>query len=134
MFDLITLIEGNSVADEIVKEAKDLIRPGEKVLVILDSNHTKEHVLAELESYHDIVSPGSYIVVTDGIMKDLEGAPRSDDDWAENNPFTAAKTFLEQHDEFVEEIPEFIFDESTGLTNGKVTYWPGAWLKKKPTI
>ncbi len=73
---LITLIEGSSTAPEVVEEAHSLVRPGETVLIILDSNHTKQHVAAELEAYSDLVTPGSYIVATDGSMKDLYDVPR----------------------------------------------------------
>ena len=66
--DRITLIEGSSTAPEIVTQVKSLVKPGETVLVILDSNHTYAHVADELEAYADLVTPGSYIVATDGIM------------------------------------------------------------------
>ena len=72
----ITLLEGNSTNPEIVSSVKSRIQPGESVLVILDSNHTKAHVLHELDAYHDLVSLGSYIVATDGSMRDLHDVPR----------------------------------------------------------
>ena len=72
---LITLVEGDSVAPETVRKVHSLVKPGEVVMVFLDSCHTKQHVLAELEAYHDLVTPGSYIVATDGIMKDLYDVP-----------------------------------------------------------
>jgi cephalosporin hydroxylase len=73
--DRITLIEGSSTAPEIVNQVKSLVKPGETVLVILDSNHTYAHVADELEAYADLVTPGSYIVATDGIMYDLADVP-----------------------------------------------------------
>lgn len=76
--DSITLLEGNSTSAEIIQRTKEAIAPDETVLVILDSNHSKQHVAAELEHYHRLVTPGSYIVATDGIMFDLHDVPRGD--------------------------------------------------------
>lgn len=126
---LLTLIEANSVAPETVASVKAQIQPGERVLVLLDSNHARDHVRAELEAYAPLVTPGSYIVATDGIMMDLVGAPRSQPDWDVNNPNTAAREFAQAHQEFVLAQPDWRFNESSGLTNN-VTYWPGAWLRR----
>jgi len=129
MADLITLIEGSSTEPAIVDQVRAQVRPGETVLVILDSNHSKRHVREELEVYGPLVSPGSYIVATDGIMGDLIGAPRSQPDWGWNNPRVAAEEFLAAHPEFELAPPAFPFNEGT-LTD-RVTYWPGAWLRRK---
>jgi len=129
MFDLITLVEGSSVAPEIVSGVHEMVSPSETALVILDSNHSRQHVYDELCAYSDLVSVGSYIVATDGIMKDLPGAPRTEDDWNVNNPYQAAKQFAEERDNFICEQPEWDFDESESLREN-VTYWPGAWLKR----
>lgn len=126
---LITLIEGGSTAPETVARAKSLINPGEKVLVLLDSNHTRQHVLDELDAYHDLVSPGSYIVATDGIMKELGDVPRGHADWIRDNPTDAAIEFVVRHPEFVIEQPAWPFNES-GLTRN-LTHWPGAWLRRR---
>ena len=64
----ITLIEGSSVDPAVVEDVRGRIRPDERVMVVLDSDHSKRHVLAELEAYHGLVSDGSYIVATDGAM------------------------------------------------------------------
>jgi len=125
----ITLLEGSSIDPIIVNKAKSLIKPDETVLVILDSNHSKEHVLSELIAYSPMVTPGSYIVATDGIMKDLIGAPRSHPDWEWNNPFEAAKEFLSKNSDFQMFIPEQPFNEGL-IDNFCVTYWPDGWLKK----
>src|SRR5688572_13411539 len=69
MRPLITLVEGSSIAPDIIEQVKKLVKVGEKALVILDSNHSKEHVDVELEAYAPLVSPGSYVVATDGIME-----------------------------------------------------------------
>lgn len=126
--EYITLIEGGSVEAAVVAQVKNRVRTGESVMVILDSNHSKSHVLAELEAYGDLVTPGSYIVATDGIMGDLVGAPRSHPDWAWNNPKAAAEEFISKHPEFLCAPPKFPFNE--GNITECVTYWPGAWLKK----
>lgn len=129
LFEYITLIEGSSIDPGIVAEVERLVKPGEKVLVMLDSNHTKSHVLSELEAYGPLVTPQSYIVAADGIMGDLVGAPRSHSDWSWNNPKDAAAEFAAKHPEFVLGQPVFPFNE--GTVTESVTYWPGAWLKRK---
>jgi len=125
---LITLIEGSSTTPEIVDKAKSLLRPGERVLVLLDSNHTRQHVLDELEAYHGLVSSGSYIVATDGIMKDLTDVPRGQVGWDLDNPATAAQEFAHRHPEFVLEQPAWPYNES-GLARN-ITHWPSAWLRR----
>jgi cephalosporin hydroxylase len=124
----ITLIEGSSTSPETVARAKSLVNPGETVLVLLDSNHTKGHVLAELEAYFGMVTTGSYIVATDGIMKDLPDVPRGNRDWTWDNPTDAAIEFAAKHPEFVIEQPTWPFNES-GLKRN-LTHWPGAWLRR----
>ena len=125
---MITLIEGDSVADETLRQVRSLIAPHEKVLVILDSCHTKEHVKAELEAYHDLVSPGSYIVATDGVMKFVHDVPRGNPDWKDDHPEAAAVDFVAAHPEFQLEQPDWPFNESALTQN--ITHWPGAWLKR----
>lgn len=128
-FPYITLIEGSSTDKMVIDEVKSLVKPDETVLVVLDSNHTKQHVLEELYGYHDLVTPGFYIVVTDGIMKDLYDVPRGETDWDLNNPATAAGQFVKEHPEFVIEQPVWPFNESDLI--GSITHWPGAWLRRK---
>ncbi len=129
LFPWITLIEGSSIDRTIVQQVKSLIKGGDTVLIFLDSNHTKDHVLLELEAYHSLVTPGSYIVVTDGIMKDLYDVPRGKPEWAYDNPVVAALEFIQAHPEFVIEQPAWPFNESWLREN--VTYWPDAWLRRK---
>jgi cephalosporin hydroxylase len=126
--DRITLIEGSSTAPDIVAQVKALVNPGETVLVILDSNHTYAHVADELKAYADIVTSGSYIVATDGIMQDLSDVPRGQLDWATDNPTQAARDFAAKHPEFVIEQPAWLFNESELTDN--ITHWPEAWLKR----
>ena len=126
--NFITLVEGSSTAPEIVSHVKSLVAPGESVLVLLDSNHTKAHVLAELEAYHDLVTPDSYIVATDGIMSDLHDVPRGKAEWQDDHPSAAAREFATRHPEFEIEQPPWPFNESTLDLN--ITHWPDAWLRR----
>lgn len=129
LFSYITLIEGSSTEAAIVNKAKALIKPGETVLVILDSCHTKQHVLDELDAYYDLVTPGSYIVATDGSMKDLHDVPRGNPAWKSDHPTAAAIEFAQRHAEFTIEQPSWPFNESELTEN--ITHWPGAWLRRK---
>lgn len=124
----ITLIEGSSTDEATVAQVRAQIRPGEKVLVLLDSCHTYAHVMAELEAYAPLVSPGSYIVAMDGIMGEVVGAPRTQPDWTWNNPTKAAADFVKKHPEFSVTEPSFAFNE--GQIRDRVTYWPGAYLRR----
>jgi cephalosporin hydroxylase len=128
MKPLISLVEGSSIEPAIVDQVKRQIEPGETVLVLLDSNHSKAHVLAELEAYGPLVTPGSYIVATDGIMAQVAGAPRTQPDWSWNNPQEAVRAFLADRPDFVLEEPAFPFNE--GVVTERVTYWPNAFLKR----
>lgn len=125
---LITLIEGSSIASDILEKVRALVSVGETVLVALDSCHTKEHVLAELRNYGPLVTPGSYIVAMDGIMQQVVGAPRTQPDWSWNNPREAALEFVKEDERFVMEEPKFPFNE--GLVTERVTYWPDAFLRR----
>jgi cephalosporin hydroxylase len=128
LFPLITLIEGSSVSPDIVARVKSLVRPGETVMVMLDSHHSKDHVLAELEAYAPLVTPGSYVVAMDGIMEEVVGAPRSSPDWGWNNPRRAAVEFAAKHPEFHVEDPPLRFNE--GQVCSRATYWPSGYLRR----
>jgi len=128
LFSYLTLIEGSSVDTATVDHVRSLVKPGETVLILLDSNHTKEHVLAELNAYAPLVSPGSYIVATDGIMEQVAGAPRTKPDWEWNNPRRAALEFVANNPDFVIEEPPFPFNE--GVIRKRVTYWPDAFIRR----
>jgi cephalosporin hydroxylase len=128
LFPLITVIEGNSIDEAVVNEVKSLVRPGERVLVLLDSRHTKDHVLAELEAYSPLVNVGSYIVAMDGIMEQLAGAPRTQPDWVWNNPKRAALEFVERNADFLIKEPSFLFNE--GNVTARVTYWSCGFIKR----
>jgi cephalosporin hydroxylase len=124
----ITLVEGDSVAPGIVARVRELLRPGDKVMVILDSSHTKTHVARELEAYAPLVSLQSYIVATDGIMGLVHDVPRGKSEWISDNPFLAAKEFISSHPDFVLEEPKWRFNESE--LDRTISAWPGAWLKR----
>ena len=126
--EYIALVEGSSTDAGIVEQVKSKLKDGETVLVILDSNHTRDHVLGELEAYAPMVTPGSYIVACDGIMGLVAGGPRTEPDWTWDNPEQAAQEFVRTHAEFVIEEPEFPFNE--GNVTERVTYWPSAYLKR----
>ena len=125
---LITLIEGSSADADVVQRVFRQAVSGQTTLVILDSNHGYAHVAAELEAYAGLVTPGSYIVATDGIMLDLADVPRGKAEWVQDNPCAAARDFAQSHPEFVIEQPPWPFCESDLTTN--ITHWPGAWLKR----
>ncbi len=129
LYDHIELVEGSSTDPGIVANVKSRVKPGETVLVILDSNHTYAHVHSELEAYADLVTAGSYLIATDGIMGDLADVPRGTPGWATDNPTHAAMDFAEKHPEFVIEQPAWPFNESDLDQN--ITHWPGAWLKRR---
>jgi cephalosporin hydroxylase len=124
----ITLLEGSSTDEAMIEQVRGMIRSRETVLVVLDSNHSKEHVLAELEAYSSLVTPGSYIVATDGIMADVAGRPGAKDDWTWDNPRDAARAFAAKCPAFKLEEPASLFNEG-GITD-RVTYWPGAYLRR----
>ena len=125
---LVTLIEGSSIDPATVARVRAQVRAEDKVMVVLDSNHTRDHVLAELDAYAPQVSVGSYIVACDGIMRDLRGAPRTKPDWQWNNPTQAARDFVARHSDFAIEPPPFAFNE--GSVKRAVTYWPDGYIRR----
>lgn len=124
----ITMLEGDSAAPAMLERVKPMIQDRDKVLVILDSNHTKEHVARELELYAPLVTRGSYLVATDGIMRDLSDVRGGQREWTNDNPLAAAKEFAIRHPEFKHAQPPWPFNESALTEN--VTYWPEAWLER----
>lgn len=125
---LITLIEGSSIDLAVVAKVKALASSAKSVLVLLDSCHSKAHVLAELRAYASLVNPGSYIVAMDGIMEEVVGGRSAQPDWAWNNPRQAALEFVKENVNFRIEEPVFPFNE--GNITQRVTYWPSAFIKR----
>ncbi len=100
MAHLIDMIQGSSVAPDVVAEVHAAANAHERVLVILDSNHTHEHVLAELEAYAPLTTRGSYCIVFDTIIEDLPDSAFPDRPWGRgNNPKTAVCEYLRRLDE-----------------------------------
>ena len=120
----ITMIQGSSIAPETVDQVFAFAKDRKKIMVILDSNHTHEHVMAELNSYAELVSLNSYLVVFDTVVEDVP----EDYDWngrpwgKGNNPKTAVWEFLKTHDEF--EINESIHNKLL------ITVAPDGFLKR----
>ena len=101
MFGRIEMIQGSSVDAAIAGRAADMAADAETVLVTLDSNHTHEHVLRELELYAPLVTPGSYCVVFDTVVEDMPPGSFPDRPWdIGDNPKTAVHAYLERHGEF----------------------------------
>lgn len=107
MSHLIQMIQGSSVEPKIVQEVQKVAEDYQQILVCLDSNHTHDHVFAELQAYAPLASVGSYCVVFDTIIEDLPATMFPDRPWSiGNNPKTAVKEYLTSHPEF--EIDEDI--------------------------
>jgi cephalosporin hydroxylase len=125
---MITLIEGSSIAPGTIDEVRAQVAPGKRVLVVLDSNHTRSHVLAELEAYAPMVSVGSYAVATDGVKELVAGGPRTEPDWAWDHPKAAAEAFVARNPDFVIEEPKFRFNE--GEVDRWISHWSGGFVKR----
>lgn len=108
MSSRISMLEGSSIDESIIGQVREIAKAYSKVLVFLDSNHTHDHVLAELEAYAGLTSVGSYCVVFDTIVEDLPtGVLSSDRPWGKgNNPKTAVWDFLSRNSMF--SIDQFI--------------------------
>ena len=126
--DRITLVEGSSTDEEIVEEVRSLIGVGAKTLVILNSDHSYSHVMNELRAYAPMVSLGSYIVATDGVMRDLADVPNGKPEWVADNPARAARDFLRGNSAFRLDPPRPPFLNGVELAN--FTYWPDAYLRR----
>jgi cephalosporin hydroxylase len=124
----IQLIEGDSTSAGVVAAVRKAIAPGDKVLVILDSCHTKEHVRRELECYAPFVTPGSYIVAADGIMRDLADVPGGETQWVVDHPAAAAAEFAVAYAAFEQAQPAWAAHD--GPLSANVTYCPAGWLKR----
>ncbi len=123
MSNRITMLQGSSIADDIVSQVRAFSAPFQRVLVCLDSNHTHDHVLAELEAYSPLVTAGSYCVVFDTIVEDLPRDMYPDRPWNKGaNPKTAVWEFLKSHPE--SEIDRTMQDKL------QITVAPDGFLKR----
>ena len=110
MYSRIKMIQGSSIDNEIITQVKEIATQHKRVLVCLDSNHTHEHVRAELEAYAPLTSVDSYCVVFDTLIEDMPANVYPDRSWGPgNNPKTAVWDYLKTHSEF--EIDKAIADK-----------------------
>lgn len=106
----IEMIEGSSIDTKVIDQVRERAKGSKSVLVFLDSNHTHDHVLAEMEAYAPMASVGSYCVVFDTMVEDLPDNLYPDRPWCKgNNPKTAVHAYLKSHPEF--EIDKQIDDK-----------------------
>ena len=119
----IEMIEGSSTDQRVINQVVEISKDHTSVLVLLDSNHTHEHVLGELKAYAKLVSVGSYCVVFDTFVEDMPAGYFADRPWDKgNSPRTAVVEFLQDHSEFV--IDESIQNKLL------ITVAPGGFLKR----
>lgn len=117
------LLEGSSTDEKIVEQVKSVAKTKKSVMVILDSNHTHDHVLSELKAYAPLVTKDSYVMVGDTGVEDLPEGSTSDRAWGKgNNPKTAVWEFLKENKDF--EIDKLL--ESKLLITGS----PDGYLKR----
>jgi cephalosporin hydroxylase len=123
MFKRISMIQGSSIASDVIEQVKAKASGKQKVLVFLDSNHTHDHVLAELVAYAPLTSVDSYCVVFDTVVEDLPADMFEDRPWGNgNNPKTAVWEYLKTHSEF--EIDKSIQNKLL------ITVAPDGYLKR----
>lgn len=119
----VILIEGSSIDERVISKVRKVADRAKKVLVVLDSLHTHEHVLAELRAYSKFVSRGSYLVVFDTVIEDLPQGLSKDRPWGKgNSPKTAVQEFLDSN-------RNFILDKSVE-NKLVITVAPGGYLKR----
>lgn len=123
MSSRIQMIQGSSITSEVIEQVRGAAADYQRVMVCLDSNHTHAHVLAELEAYAPLVSPGSYCIVFDTVVEDLPAAAILDRPWGPgDNPKTAVWKYLETH-------PEYVIDKSIDQQL-LISVAPDGFLKK----
>jgi cephalosporin hydroxylase len=120
----ISMIEGSSIDAEVVSQVRARAAGAETVMLCVDSMHTHEHVLQELELYAPMVTPGSYAVVFDGIIEHMPESFSAERPWGPgDNPLTAARAFLQEHSEF--EVDEALESKL------QITAAPSGYLRRK---
>lgn len=123
MASRISMLEGSSISPKIIKQVHKISSEYSRILVCLDSNHTHDHVLAELEAYAPLTSSGSYCVVFDTLIEDMSADMFSDRPWGpDNNPKTAVWEYLKSH-------PEFEIDKDI-QNKLMITVAPDGYLKR----
>lgn len=121
MYKRIKMIEGSSIADSTISDLEKLIDEKKTTMVMLDSNHSRDHVLSEMRLYSKYVTIGSYLIVQDGAQEWVCDIPRGKPEWKEDNPLAAIELFLKEND-------DFIIDET--YTRLGITQSPNGYLKK----
>jgi cephalosporin hydroxylase len=97
----ISMIEGSSLDEDVASKVYDLAKGKKRVVVLLDSNHTHDHVIQELELYSPLVGEGSYLIVFDTVVEDMPAEAFQGRPWSKgNNPKTAVLEFLKNNDRF----------------------------------
>ena len=119
----IRLIKGDSTSPDVLTEIVGVVEPGMNVMVLLDSNHTHDHVLKELRAYAPLVTEGQYVVVSDTIVEYLPPQAHRPRPWGPgNNPKTAVDAFLAENDDF--QVDQEIADRMLE------TLTPGGYLRR----
>jgi cephalosporin hydroxylase len=119
----IRMVEGSSLDDTVLSEARRAAEAVERVMVVLDSDHTHEHVLAELRAYANLVTVGQFLVVADTFVEDIPVQEHRRRAWGQgNNPATALRAWLEEAEGF----------EPDPFVNAKLllTASPGGYLRR----
>jgi cephalosporin hydroxylase len=123
MYPRLKIFDGSSVDEKIATVIAEKASKCQRVMVILDSNHTHDHVLGELNLYASLVSVGSYCVVFDTVIEDLEGVEFVDRPWGKgDNPKTAVAEFLKTNSDFV---VDYAIDEKL-----LISVAPGGYLRR----
>jgi cephalosporin hydroxylase len=121
MVNRVEMLEGSSTSQKTFNSVKEMVKDDKSVMVVLDSNHSKDHVARELELYSKLVSPGSYLVAMDGAQAFVWDIPGGKREWKEDNPLIAIENFVENN-------PDFRID--TKYERLKVTASPKGFLRK----
>jgi cephalosporin hydroxylase len=123
MYKRISMIQGSSIAQEVIAQVVEKAKGKKRILVCLDSNHTHEHALAELKAYAPLTSIGSYCVVFDTLIEDMGEGAYPERPWGPgNNPKSAVWEYLKTHSEF--EIDKSIHQKLL------ITVAPDGYLKR----
>lgn len=121
----VRMVDGSSIEAATIDAIKSFIRPGDKVMVLLDSNHSKGHVAREIELYREMVSPGSYLVVMDGAQAFVWDMPDGRPEWKDDNPLAAIEDFM------ATPLGQSEFEIDEHFTRLFVTSNPKAYLRRK---
>ena len=123
IYPRLRIFDGSSVDENIASVIAAKAATCQRIMVILDSNHTHEHVLGELNLYAPLVSVGSYCVVFDTVIEDLDGVEFVDRPWGKgDNPKTAVAEFMRTNSDF---LVDYAIDEKLLISAA-----PGGYLKR----